>query len=99
MKEGRMNCPNCGAPEHARARVCQSCGTAYASEDLLELRQLEFLLQETAAWPEADARRQPYGDRLATLRARLVPPAVTPVTALATAATPVTAPVMARAAA
>jgi len=94
-----MNCPNCGAPEHARARVCQSCGTAYASEDLLELRQLEFLLQETAAWPEADARRQPYGDRLATLRARLVPPAVTPVTALATAATPVTAPVMARAAA
>jgi hypothetical protein len=68
-----MNCPNCGAPEQARARVCQACGTAYASEDLLEYRQLEFLIKETEKWPEAVERSKPYADRLATLIARIRP--------------------------
>ncbi len=68
-----MNCPQCGAPEQARVRVCKTCGTAYTSQDLLELRQLEFLLAETAKWPEALARRQSYVERLAALKARLLP--------------------------
>ena len=69
-----MNCPNCGTPEQARVKVCPSCGTAYASQDLIKLRQLEFLLQETKTWPEADSLRQPYNEQLHALRARLVPP-------------------------
>src|SRR5438046_2608977 len=88
-----MHCPNCGATEQARARVCQSCGTAYASEDLLELRQLEFLLEQTAAWPQAEGRRQPYGERLAVLKARILPAPGAPVPA-----TPIAAPVLAAAA-
>ncbi len=67
-----MNCPNCGTPEQARVKVCPGCGTAYASQDLLELRQLEFLLQETTTWPQADSLRQPYTERLEALHARLL---------------------------
>ena len=68
-----MNCPNCGAPEQARVRVCASCGQAYASQDLLELRQLEFLLQATVSWGVSDALRIPYQERLHRLRERLRP--------------------------
>src|ERR1700687_4773733 len=93
-----MNCPNCGAAEQARARVCQSCGTAYASEDLLELRQLEFLLEQTAAWPEGAARRQPYDARLAALKARILPTAGAPAIAPSAGGAPIVAPVMAQAA-
>jgi len=49
---------------------CRSCGEAYASRDLLELRQLEFLVEETAAWEVADALRSPYAERLEKLRTR-----------------------------
>jgi hypothetical protein len=66
-----MNCPNCGTPEQARVKVCGSCGEAYASEDLLELRQLEFLLEETTAWEMAEPLRSPYIERLESLRNRL----------------------------
>jgi len=69
-----MNCPKCGNPEQARVRVCPSCGMAYASQDLLELRQLEFLLQTTASWPGTEDLRQHYSGRLEALRARLLPP-------------------------
>ena len=72
-----MKCPNCGTLEKPRVRVCQTCGTAYASEDLLELHQLEFLLTEAATWPEAEARSKPYTERLAALKARILP-ALTP---------------------
>jgi len=41
---------------------------------LLEMRQLEFLLAETANWPEADVRSKPYAERLAALKERLSPP-------------------------
>ncbi len=68
-----MKCPKCGTPEQGRVRVCKECGASYASEDLLELRQLEFLLTETAAWPEANVRRKPYAERLYTLKARILP--------------------------
>ena len=71
-----MNCPNCDTPEQARVKVCPGCGIAYASQDLLELRQLEFLLQETASWPGTEALRQHYAVRLEALRARLLPPKV-----------------------
>ena len=70
-----MHCPNCGTPEQARVRVCSTCGTTYASEDLLALRQLEFLLHETETWPDAALRRQPYAGQLAELKARILPAA------------------------
>jgi hypothetical protein len=66
-----MNCPNCGTPEQARVKVCPSCGEAYASQDLLELQQLEFLLEKTATWGVPETLRGPYIEQLATLRARL----------------------------
>ena len=68
-----MKCPNCGATEQARVHKCQMCGATYTSEDLLEVSRLEFLLAETATWPEADTRSKPYADRLAALKARLSP--------------------------
>lgn len=71
-----MNCPNCGTAEQGRVRVCPSCDVAYASEDLQEMRQLEFMLTETASWPEADERSKPYADRLAGLKARILPVSV-----------------------
>src|SRR6186997_2154527 len=73
-----MHCPNCGTPEQARVRVCRTCGTTYASEDLLALRQLEFLLQETETWPDAALRREQYIGQLAALKARLLPAAPAP---------------------
>jgi hypothetical protein len=66
-----MKCPNCGSPEKAQVKVCWSCGEVYASQDLLELHQLEFLLEETAAWGAVETLRAPYAERLASLRARL----------------------------
>ncbi len=68
-----MNCPNCETPEQVRVRVCGTCGTIYASDDLQILRQLEFLLKETADWHEAETRRQPYVQTLAALKARILP--------------------------
>ena len=68
-----MNCPTCGKPGVTRAvRRCRSCGEAYAAQDLLELHQLEFLLEETVNWEGTQALRQPYTERLEKLRARLV---------------------------
>jgi hypothetical protein len=66
-----MKCPTCGFPEKARVKVCPKCGEAYATEDLLALSQLEFLLEETAAWGVAETLRSPYSERLESLRARL----------------------------
>jgi hypothetical protein len=66
-----MNCPNCGAPEKILVKYCQSCGTAFASQDLLEFYQLEFLLKETSAWGVREALRQPYLNRFKALRFRL----------------------------
>ena len=68
-----MKCPNCGTLEQSRVRVCQTCGTPYASEDLFGLHQLEFLLTEAATWSEADMRSKPYAERLAALKARILP--------------------------
>jgi hypothetical protein len=68
-----MRCPNCGTIEQGRIRVCPKCNFAYASEDLLELHQLEYLLSETATWPEADIRGKKYAERLAVLKARISP--------------------------
>jgi hypothetical protein len=66
-----MNCPNCGAPEKARVKVCHECDQAYASQDLLELRQLEYLIEATDTWKVADSLRSPYLERLEKLRSRL----------------------------
>jgi hypothetical protein len=66
-----MNCPNCGAPEKARVKICPKCEHAYASQDLIELRQLEFLLEETNTWQIDDTLRYPYKQRLDLLADRL----------------------------
>jgi hypothetical protein len=73
-----MNCPNCGHPETARVKVCPACHEAYASQDLLALRRLEFLIAETASWEGAQHHLAPYQERLAALRKRLIrrPPEV-----------------------
>lgn len=75
-----MNCPNCGTPEKARVRVCGNCGTTYASEDLLEYRQLEFLLSETSSWLESVGRRAPYVKKFEELKARILPAKPEPLT-------------------
>ena len=69
-----MNCPNCGQPETARVKECPACKEAYASQDLMALRQLEFLLQETASWEISEALRTPYKQRLEALQSRLARP-------------------------
>jgi hypothetical protein len=81
-----MKCPYCGSSEETRVRVCQSCGNAYASEDLLELHQLEYLLAETADWPEVAGQRRPYADRLTALKARILPAPPLPAAAIEAAA-------------
>jgi hypothetical protein len=80
-----MECPSCGTLEAHRETVCPQCGTTYAGEDLLALRQLEFLLAQMDAWAERlpanliEELRQPYAEQLANLRARLIPePAPSP---------------------
>ncbi|NIM94832.1 MAG: DUF2157 domain-containing protein [Anaerolineales bacterium] len=66
-----MTCPSCGAPEEARVKVCRNCGEAYASQDILELRNLQFLLRTTAGWGVPEELRSPYEDRFLELQARL----------------------------
>lgn len=66
-----MKCPNCGAPAKEQVKVCPSCGEAYSSQDLLELCQLEFMLQETESWDIPQKLRMPFIKRLETLRTRL----------------------------
>ena len=85
-----MKCPSCGAIGMTKAvKRCRSCGQAYLAEDLLELHQLQFLLEETAGWEGTEARREAYAVRLETLRERMVPPKA----AEPAAAEPVAAPV------
>lgn len=69
-----MECPTCGFAEKARVKICPECGEAYASEDLLALSQLEFLLQEADALGVAKSLLAPYVQRLEALRVRLQPP-------------------------
>ncbi len=70
-----MKCPSCGTMGMTRAvKRCRSCGEAYVAEDLLKLHQLQFLLDETAAWEGVDAQREAYVSRLERLRERMVPP-------------------------
>lgn len=67
-----MYCPHCGAQEKVRVKVCPQCGEAYASQDLLTLRQLEFLIEETKDWDIEEERRVPYIEALSALKARLL---------------------------
>ena len=68
-----MQCPNCGSPERARVRECTNCGTSYTSADLLEYRQLEYLLAETESWPGVVKLRKTYAARLAELKNSMLP--------------------------
>ena len=69
-----MKCPNCGTRGMTRAiKRCRSCGEGYAAQDLLELHQLQFLLEETADWEGTDVLRESYAKRLEQLQDRLVP--------------------------
>ena len=73
-----MKCPSCGAEEIALVKVCNACSEAFVSQDLLELYQLQFLVDETARWQMPENQRLPYTQRLQSLRDRLahrLPPA------------------------
>ena len=59
-----MRCPNCGAPEKALVKECQSCGEAFSNEDLLEFHNLEFLINESSGWEVPESVIQPYRERL-----------------------------------
>lgn len=67
-----MFCPNCGAEEQVRVRYCHACGSAFSSADLLKLRQLEFMLKETADWPGVEELRKPYTETVSELRRRVL---------------------------
>ena len=66
-----MKCPCCGAKGKNLVKVCRSCGEAFASQDLLELNQLEYLVSETATWSEVADKRSHYVQHLENLRERL----------------------------
>jgi hypothetical protein len=88
-EEDMMNCPNCGTAEKARVKVCPECNQAYASQDLLEMRQLEYLIKETESWPVANSTRSEYEIRLERLRERLISP---PEEKITTEPEPITTP-------
>ena len=52
-------------------KVCPECNQAYASQDLQELRQLEYLINETATWQVETGIRAPYEERLQVLLKQL----------------------------
>jgi hypothetical protein len=67
-----MKCPNCGTPGLEKVvKKCRACGEAFASEDLIELYQLEFLVERTSGWPGVTTYRNTYVNRLKDLRERL----------------------------
>ncbi len=67
-----MKCPNCGSPGLEKVvKKCRVCGEAFASEDLLELYQLEYLVERTRGWPGIATYRNSYVNRLKSLRERL----------------------------
>ena len=68
-----MKCPNCGAPEKTRVRVCSSCDEAFATEDLRELDQLEYFLKEAEGLAIRESLRRPYKIKLEELKARILP--------------------------
>ncbi len=73
-KNQHPSCPKCGTPEEEKMTLCGECGEAYAAEDLLKLRQLEYLLRQTQTWRGSEPYRKPYKAELLNLRARLFPP-------------------------
>jgi hypothetical protein len=67
-----MKCPNCGTPGLEKVvKKCRACGEAFASEDLLELYHLEYLVERTRGWPGVATYRNSYVSRLKSLRERL----------------------------
>lgn len=69
-----MDCPNCHAPQPAQKHTCPTCHLTYTDNDLLHLRQLEFLLEATESWPGLEAQQSGYAQELASLRAKFLPP-------------------------
>ena len=65
-----MQCPCCGAQYQYRVKMCHQCEEPIAVEDLLELAQLEFFLQETERLKIPQALRDTYIDRLTALKER-----------------------------
>ncbi|HMQ52338.1 MAG TPA: hypothetical protein PKE64_02060 [Anaerolineae bacterium] len=68
-----MNCPHCHAPQPAQAHTCSTCHFTYTDQDLLHLRQLEFLLDATESWPGVETQRSGYAQELTSLRAKFLP--------------------------
>ena len=90
----QIACPNCGLANIPERTVCKQCraplyvAPSRTFADLIALRQLTFLVDETTDWPEATSvYREPYIEQLAALKARAFPELVPGVAA---AAEPVT---------
>src|SRR5690242_15046551 len=69
-----VSCPSCGLANIPERTICKQCqAPLYATptqpfSELIERRQLEFLVDTTADWPVDPAYRAPYAERLAALR-------------------------------
>jgi hypothetical protein len=73
-----MNCPHCETQYPYSKLACRNCHSTYHLDDVLKLRQVEFLLNETANWAEAAVHRQSYLDQLIALKATRIAPPVAP---------------------
>lgn len=54
-----LKCPNCGTPDKEKVKVCGECGEAFASQDLHELHQAEYLLD----WLDEQRKSEVMGER------------------------------------
>lgn len=54
-----FKCPNCGTPDKEKVKVCEECGEAFASQDLHELHQAEYLLD----WLDEQRKSEVMGER------------------------------------
>jgi len=68
-----MICPKCETAGKILVKRCRACGQAYSVDDLLEYRQLEFFIAETADWEGVSEKIQPLRERLELLKERLGP--------------------------
>lgn len=88
-----MKCPNCEINGFRARQTCQNCGETFASQDLVKLHQLEFLLSEAGSWLPDDQRIL-YQEQRYALQQRLrkvTEPVVTEVAPVA-AVTPAPSP-------
>ncbi len=79
-----VSCPSCGLANIPERTACKQCraplyvAPAQPFTELIERRQLEFLVDTTANWPIDAAYRAPYVERLAVLKEHDIPATPSP---------------------